>query len=169
MLSGYTVAVVAVLQIDSPGQVFESGLNRGAAITIGILALALANDLFAAPDTHPGVAGKIDALGRTVREATLARLRGPGATGDTAAALLFRKIMALHADIAALSSESLAGRARAAAARSAVAALVGEVQARAPSRPQAAPRAAPWGCGWRRRSKEGRPRSCASFAATSTL
>ena len=129
VLSGYTVAVVAVLQIDSPGQVFETGLNRGAAIIVGILALALVNDLFAAPDTHPGVARKIDALSRTVREATLARLRSPGATGDTAAALLLRTIMALHADIASLASESLAGRARSAAARSAVAALVGEVQA----------------------------------------
>src|ERR1700736_5179982 len=41
VLSGYTVAQVAVTQIDSPQNIFLSGVNRGAAIVVGIAALAL--------------------------------------------------------------------------------------------------------------------------------
>src|SRR6201746_1438422 len=41
VLAGYTVALVAVTQIDSPGSIFDAGVNRGAAIVVGIAALAL--------------------------------------------------------------------------------------------------------------------------------
>ncbi len=53
VLSGYTVAIVAVFQIDSPQDVWSSGINRGAAIAVGIAAITLVNDLFAAPDASP--------------------------------------------------------------------------------------------------------------------
>src|SRR5258707_13545197 len=52
VLSGYTVALVAVTQIDSPQNIFSAGINRGAAIMVGIAALALISDLFAAPNVH---------------------------------------------------------------------------------------------------------------------
>src|SRR5262245_39220286 len=45
VLSGYTVAIVAIQQFDAPGHVFESGMARGAAIAIGITAIAMVNDL----------------------------------------------------------------------------------------------------------------------------
>src|SRR5882762_5475237 len=48
VLSGYTVALVAVTQIDSPQNIFSAGINRGAAIVVGIAALALISDVFAA-------------------------------------------------------------------------------------------------------------------------
>jgi uncharacterized membrane protein YccC len=51
-LSGYTVALIAVQQIDNPQHIFESSMARGAAITIGILAIKLVSDLLAAPDHH---------------------------------------------------------------------------------------------------------------------
>jgi uncharacterized membrane protein YccC len=44
ILSGYTVALVAVTQIDSPQNIFSAGVNRGAAIVVGIAALALISD-----------------------------------------------------------------------------------------------------------------------------
>jgi hypothetical protein len=50
VLSGYTVALVAVTQIDSPQNIFSAGVNRGAAIVVGIAALALISDVFAAPN-----------------------------------------------------------------------------------------------------------------------
>jgi uncharacterized membrane protein YccC len=46
VLSGYTVALVAVTQIDSLQNVFWAGVNRGAAIVVGIAALALVSDFF---------------------------------------------------------------------------------------------------------------------------
>src|ERR1700677_368899 len=46
-LSGYTVAIIAVQQIDNPQHVFESGMARGAAIIVGVLVVTIVNDLLA--------------------------------------------------------------------------------------------------------------------------
>src|SRR5258705_10261122 len=128
ILSGYTVALVAVTQIDSPQNIFSAGVDRGAAIVVGIAALALVSDLFAAPNVHTGLSGKLMAAHRRVRAFALAILRGERADPIQSAALL-REITALHPDITALVAESSGGGARGAAARSAAVALVAEVSA----------------------------------------
>jgi uncharacterized membrane protein YccC len=128
VLSGYTVASVAVMQIDSPQNIFLAGVNRGAAIVVGIAALALVSDVFAAPNVHTGLSGKLTAAHRRVRTFALAILRGESADPVQLANLL-REITALHPDISALVAESSGGSARAAAARSAAVALVAEVSA----------------------------------------
>jgi uncharacterized membrane protein YccC len=61
VLSGYTVAQVAVTQIDTPQNIFSAGVNRGAAILVGVAALALVSDVFAAPNVHTGLSGKLTA------------------------------------------------------------------------------------------------------------
>jgi uncharacterized membrane protein YccC len=128
VLSGYTVALVAVTQIDSPKNIFSAGVNRGAAIVVGIAALALVSDFFAAPNVHTGLYGKLTAAHRRVRAFALAILRGERADPIQSAALL-HEITALHPDITALAAESSGGGARGAAARSAAVALVAEVSA----------------------------------------
>src|SRR5712675_2442373 len=128
VLSGYTVALVAVTQIDSPKDIFSAGVNRGAAIVVGIAALALVSDFFAAPNVHTGLYGKLTAAHRRVRAFALAILRGERADPIQSAALL-HEITALHPDITALAAESSGGGARGAAARSAAVALVAEVSA----------------------------------------
>jgi uncharacterized membrane protein YccC len=128
VLSGYTVALVAVAQIDSPQNVFTTGVNRGAAIVVGIAALALVSDVFAAPNVHPGLTGKLTAAHQRVCAFALAILHGERAHPIQSANLL-REITALHPDIMALAIESSDGGARSAAARSAVVALVAEVSA----------------------------------------
>src|SRR5258708_22525542 len=65
-LSGYTVALISVQQIDNPQHIFESSMARGAAITIGILAITLVSDLLAAPDRHGQLAVKLNGLHRRV-------------------------------------------------------------------------------------------------------
>src|SRR6202158_585962 len=75
ILSGYTVAVVAVTQIDSPQNIFSAGVNRGAAIVVGIAALALISELFAAPNVHTGLSDKLIAAHRRLRAFALAILR----------------------------------------------------------------------------------------------
>ena len=55
VLSGYTVAIVAVMQIDSPQNVFLGGMERLAAVSLGIASIALVNDVFAAPTVYPSV------------------------------------------------------------------------------------------------------------------
>src|SRR5712672_649163 len=101
MLSGYTVALVAVTQIDSPQNIFSAGINRGAAILIGIAALALISELFAVPNVHTGLSGKLIAVHRRVRAFALAILRGETVDPIQSANLL-RGITALHPDITAL-------------------------------------------------------------------
>jgi uncharacterized membrane protein YccC len=128
ILSGYTVAQVAVTQIDSPQNIFFAGVSRGAAIVVGIAAIVLASELFAAPNVRSGLSGKLAAAHRRVRAFALAILRGESADPIQSANLL-REITALHPDITALVAESSGEGARGAAARSAAVALVAEVSA----------------------------------------
>jgi len=128
VLSGYTVALVAVTQIDSPQNIFWAGVNRGAAIVVGIAALALISELFAAPNVHTGLSSKLITVHRRVRAFALAILRGESADPIKSANLL-REITSLHPDITALSAESSGVGARGAAARSAAVSLVAEVSA----------------------------------------
>jgi uncharacterized membrane protein YccC len=128
ILSGYTVAQVAVTQIDAPQNIFLSGVNRGAAIVVGIAALALVSDVFAAPNVYTSLIGKLTAAHQRVRAFALAILRGESAHPIQSANLL-REITALHPDITALVAESSGGGARVAAARSAAVALVAEISA----------------------------------------
>jgi uncharacterized membrane protein YccC len=128
VLSGYTVALVAVTQIDSPQNVFLTGVNRGAAIVVGVAALALVSDIFGTPSLHSGLSAKLAATHQRVRAFALAILDGESAEPIRSANLL-REITALRPDIEALGVESSDGLARRAAARSAVVALVSEVSA----------------------------------------
>lgn len=124
-LSGYTVGLVAMQQIDAPLQVFDTGVERGAAIAVGIVALAFVNDLLAAPDRHPGLAAQLAGLHRRVRAYKAAAVSDDA----VAAAGLLHEIAALRPEIASLTTESSSGSARSAAAGSAAVALVAQLQA----------------------------------------
>jgi uncharacterized membrane protein YccC len=128
VLAGFTVAFVAVSQIDSPQSIFLTGVDRGAAIAVGIAALALVNDVFLAPNLHTILSAKLAAVHQRVRTFALAILRGESADPIQSANLL-REITALHPDISALVIESSTGWARGAAGRTAAVALVAEVSA----------------------------------------
>src|SRR5215470_5276894 len=67
VLSGYTVGLIAVQQIDSPQRVFESGMSRGAAIAVGVLSITLVNNLLA-PDRYPRLMVQLAAMHRRIRE-----------------------------------------------------------------------------------------------------
>src|SRR6516165_4705461 len=128
VIAGFTVAFVAVIQIDSPQNIFLTGVNRGAVIAVGIAALALVNDVFLAPNLHTILSGKLAAVHARVRAFARAILRGESADPVHSANLL-REITAFHPEITALVIESSAGWARGAAARTAAVALVAEVSA----------------------------------------
>jgi uncharacterized membrane protein YccC len=128
VLSGYTVALIAIQQIDTPEHVFETGMARGAAIAVGIAAIAVVNDLLVAPDSHPQFASQLAALHRRVRD--YANTVAVDAAADTvAAAGLLRDIAALRPEMASLATESASGSVRSSAARSTAVALVAEVHA----------------------------------------
>jgi uncharacterized membrane protein YccC len=128
VLSGYTVALVAIQQIDTPGNVFDFGMQRGAAIALGIAAIAVVNDLLVAPDRHLELAAQLAAIHRRVRDHAKAVIRGE-ATDRTATAGLLRETAALRSEITSLVTESSSGSARSAAARSTAVALVAELHA----------------------------------------
>ncbi|QOZ10495.1 FUSC family protein [Bradyrhizobium sp. CCBAU 51765] len=115
-----TVALIAIQQIDTPLQVFPTGIARGAAIGIGVLAVALVNEVLAAPDYHPVLAGRIEALYDRVKALT----HGTDRDSAVAAASLLHDIAAIRPEIASLTTESSIGTARTAAARSALVDLV---------------------------------------------
>ncbi|MET4115564.1 putative membrane protein YccC [Bradyrhizobium sp. JR1.5] len=118
-----TVALIAIQQIDSPLQVFPTGVARGAAISVGVLAVALVNEVLAAPNYHPALASRIEALHRRVTDLAQDAERGQAPSAPVAADLL-HDIAALRPDIASLAAESSVGPTRAAAARSALVDLV---------------------------------------------
>jgi uncharacterized membrane protein YccC len=125
-LSGYTVAIIAVQQIDSPQHVFEAAMARGAAITVGVLAVTVVNDMLAAPDHHPQLTAQLAALHRQVVGYAQRTLRGETLPAITAAGLL-RDIVALRPEIASLAGELSDGPARSAAARNVMVGLVAEL------------------------------------------
>jgi Fusaric acid resistance protein family len=128
VLSGYTVALIAVQLIDSPLQVFDAGMQRGAAIAVGVLSVTVVNDLLFAPDRLPQLANQLAAIHRRIRDYAKAVVRGeapdPRATAD-----LIREIVALRPDITTLATESSSGPLGSAAARSTTVALVAELHA----------------------------------------
>ncbi|WP_237477985.1 FUSC family protein [Lichenibacterium dinghuense] len=134
VLSGYTVAIVSVFQLDSPQDVWSSGINRGAAIAVGIAAITLINDIFAAPDVLPKVLNGVGAARRKALDLGRAALSGR-AVDDADALDVFKAVSALHPQVSAMETESSFGRYRAAAARSTIVAAVEEaVAARALAR-----------------------------------
>jgi uncharacterized membrane protein YccC len=128
VLSGYTVGIVAIEQIDAPHHVFESGVARGAAIVVGIAAIAVVNDLLATPDRHTGLAAQLADIQRRVCTYVKAVIRGE-ATESTLAVGLLQEIAALRSEITSLATESSSGVNRSAAARSATVELVAQIHA----------------------------------------
>jgi len=87
-LCGTTVALIAMPQLDSPQAVFQAGMARGAAIAIGVLAVTFVNDFLAAPDYHPKVAAKLEALQLKVVSCARSVIRGDTLSSITVAGLL---------------------------------------------------------------------------------
>src|SRR5260370_30106505 len=67
VLSGYTVAIIALVNIDTPQNVFTTMTDRMAAITIGILCVPLINDVFGSPPVWRGLDRRMSDICRDVR------------------------------------------------------------------------------------------------------
>ena len=121
-----TIGLIAVQQIDSPQQVFLAAVERGVALAVGAVAAGFVNDILTAPDYYPVLSGRLDALHRRVVSYVESVLRGEAVSARTAAVLL-HDIAAIRPEIASLNTESSSGRARSAAARTALVNLVAEL------------------------------------------
>jgi uncharacterized membrane protein YccC len=128
VLAGYTVCIVAVLQIDTPQNVFLAGINRGAAIAVAIAVLAVVNTLMGASSVYASLQSKLLALRSDLKALVLKALYG-GVVSPPTTAELMRRLTGLHPEITALYLESARGQQRGQAARKLVTALAMEIEA----------------------------------------
>ncbi len=126
-LSGYTVAIITVANIDTPQQVFTTMTDRVAAITIGILCVAIINNLFGSPPVWRGLDRRMTQAWQDVRDFVRDALGGTGDESD-GAGKVFAQIAALRDDVDIVAHDMADGRYRAAGAWSAMLALVEIVQ-----------------------------------------
>jgi uncharacterized membrane protein YccC len=123
VLSGYTVGIITVVNIDTPQRVFTTMTDRVAAITIGILCVTLINDLFGSPPVWLGLERRITQAWHDVRD--YARDLLGGAKDDAErAGMLFAAIAGLRDEVDIVAHDMADGRHRAGGARSAMLALV---------------------------------------------
>src|SRR4051812_14241674 len=98
VLSGYTVGIITVVNIDTPQQVFTTMTDRVAAITIGILCVTLINDLFGSPPVWLGLERRITQTWRDVRDYARDVLGGAKDEAE-GAGMLFASITSLRDEV----------------------------------------------------------------------
>jgi uncharacterized membrane protein YccC len=118
VLSGYSVALIAIQQIDNPQHVFETGMARGAAVVVGILSIAVINTLTFAPDRQLSLIAQLEAIHHRVREFAHEAVRGRLENSTTFLTLL-REIVAFRPETGSVVLESSSGAAKSVAARNA--------------------------------------------------
>jgi uncharacterized membrane protein YccC len=123
VLSGYTVAIITVANIDTPQNVFNTMTDRVAAISIGILCVTIINDLFGSPAAWSGLDRRMGDVWSDVREYARGVL-SKGQEDPRKTGALLSDIAGLRDDIDVVGHDMADGRHRAAGARSAMLALV---------------------------------------------
>jgi uncharacterized membrane protein YccC len=128
VLSGATVGLVTIQDIDNPGHVFEASMMRGATILIGIASVMIVNDLLSAPDRHTKLVEQLADIRRRIgnyaKSAMLGQIRQP-----MESAVLLAEISALRPETSSLAFESSSGPARSVAGHNAAASLVAQLHA----------------------------------------
>ena len=129
-LAGYTLAIVAITDIDLPQDVFLTALDRIAAILVGVCSLALVNGMFGRADAWQALTQQLRQLIDETTERVIGSLRGNAATMSvTDQAQWATAVLALRTQATFVAGELPAGRARAAGARSAIGGLLGMASA----------------------------------------
>jgi uncharacterized membrane protein YccC len=127
VLSGYTVAIIALVNIDTPQNVFTTMTDRMAAIAIGILCVTLINDVFGSPPVWRELDRRISDIWRDVRSYARDVLSGNEEDSERTGALL-AQVAGLRDQVDIVAHDMADGWQRAAGARSAMLALVEIVQ-----------------------------------------
>ncbi|MCE2565065.1 FUSC family protein [Komagataeibacter sp. FNDCF1] len=117
LLSGYTVALVAVNCIDTPQNVFNIAVSRASAITLGVFAVAVVNILSGSPAAWRGLADGLKQLTRPISETARAALQHRHDSGAQADIRLGARILALTTPLSYARTELERGGMRANGAR----------------------------------------------------
>lgn len=122
MLSGYTVAIIAIAHIDAPQDTFDAAVARLAAIVVAVVVITFVNDALASPSTwralRPMLSEAFAGVKAFAREAFES-----GDPGVERTAAMIRRIAPMRADASAIAGELDDGPYRAAGARNCIAAL----------------------------------------------
>lgn len=129
-LAGYTLAIVAISDIDMPQAAFLTALDRVAAILLGVVSVGFVNGTFGRPDAWQALTGQLQRIIAETTDQAVGAIRGDPAplTGVTGAERA-TAILALRTQADYVATELQDGRMRAAGARSAIAALLGMISA----------------------------------------
>lgn len=124
VLSGYTVAIIAITGIDQPDGALLATLNRVAAILIGVVCVALVNSVFTVDTAHQNL---MDQLSRQLRElqAMAREMLGDGqGPGDKAYLQRVSDLLLLRSEASYATAERAGGLQRGRAADCAIVALL---------------------------------------------
>ncbi|GCE90715.1 fusaric acid resistance protein [Komagataeibacter diospyri] len=124
LLSGYTVALVAVNCIDTPQNVFNIAVSRASAITLGVFAVAVVNILSGSPEAWRGLANGLKQLIRPLSETARAALQHMYDRGAQTDIRLGARILALTTPLSYARTELERGGARANGARLAMVSML---------------------------------------------
>ena len=124
LLSGYTVALVAVNCIDTPQNVFNIAVSRASAITLGVFAVAVVNILSGSPAAWRGLADGLKQLTRPISETARAALQHGQDRGAQADIRLGARVLALTTPLSYARTELERGGLRANGARLAMACML---------------------------------------------
>ena len=129
VLAGYTVSVIAVGQIDAPGNALLATLDRVAAILVGIACVAVVNSLFRAASAHEHLVAELGRHERDLRESAVDTLRGGAGPQRIPHIERAAAILGLQTEASYASAELADGLRRNHAATAALSALIGMVAA----------------------------------------
>ena len=128
-LSGYTAGIIAIGAIDSPDTALLTALNRVAAMTIGIAAVFVVNNLFAGTDAVDSLETELRERADAITSTAVAALQGRPVGDDLATLHVAFGAAALHTQSMYAVRELPDGRVRSNAARTVIASLLAMVSA----------------------------------------
>ena len=128
-ISGYTVAIIAIGSIDDPDGLFLAGLNRAAAVIIGILSVALVNMLFGGHQALDGLVVTLRERQRTVTALALDALSGRSVPDVAGLAAMAAGLTVLDTEATYAAAEQPDGRRRLNGARVAIGSLLTVISA----------------------------------------
>jgi uncharacterized membrane protein YccC len=120
ILAGYTVAIVAIANIDTPLAAFDSAINRVAAIVLGIVVIALTNTILATAESTRSLSSKLRLATRDLRDLMQRAIDERARPNALTCVEMSARLMPLRSEISFASPELPNGRARAKGARSAL-------------------------------------------------
>ncbi|TWB08512.1 FUSC family protein [Gluconacetobacter diazotrophicus] len=124
LLAGYTVAIIGIGCIDRPEAVFSVAIFRVSAIMIGIVSVAVINDVTGSPSAWRALADRLRRAAVDVRRIARDAVAGRGIPDDGTCVALAGTIMALTSQVSFARTELADSALRMTGARSAMVAML---------------------------------------------